>query len=193
MEQESKIQRLFQIAEPQAGYFTTSQAGDAGYSQPLVAYHANAGAFQRVGHGIFRLSRFPSSQHEDLFMAWLRTGMTGVLSHDTALSLYVLTDWEPAAIHLIVPPTGSRRRENLRLHFIELEANDITHREGLPVTTVERTLRDVARSGLPDEFLVEAMRQANRRGLVTLATLSKIARRPYSRAGKAACAALAKD
>ena len=41
--------------------------------------------------------------NEDLFIAWLETGPNSVISHDSALALYDLSDALPAAIHLTVP------------------------------------------------------------------------------------------
>jgi len=46
---------------------------------------------------------------------------------------------------------------------------------GLPVTTVSRTIADVAASGLAEEQVVQAVRQAIQRGLVTEADLRSYA------------------
>jgi hypothetical protein len=52
-----------------------------------------------------------------------------------------------------------------------LEPEDVTRYEGLPVTTVMRTLVDVATAGLADEQVRQAIREALRRGLVTRESL----------------------
>jgi predicted transcriptional regulator of viral defense system len=54
-------------------------------------------------------------------------------------------------IHVTVPRTASRRRPSLRLHTQRLEPEEVTRYEGLPVTTVLRTLADVAAAGPTDE------------------------------------------
>ena len=161
------LTRLFNIAEAQAGYFTTAQAASAGIDRRRLAYYAGAGRLQRIRHGIYRLTQFPHSRHEDLFIAWLTAGPHAVISHESALLLYDLSDVLPEAIHVTVPRSASRRRPGLRIHTNDIGADDITQREGLPVTTVPRTIVDVALAGLSDEFVLQATREALYAGLTT--------------------------
>ena len=92
--------------------------------------------------GIYRLVQFPGTSYEDLFIAWLKTGPGAVISHDSALYLYKLSDVLPSEIHVIIPRTGSRRRKGIRLHTNRLDPDEVRRREGLPVTStaVERSL-----------------------------------------------------
>ena len=159
--------QLYQIAETQAGYFTAAQARVAGFSPALLSYHVRADLFERIRPGIYRLNRFPASPHEDLFIAWLRVGPCAVISHDSALALYDLSDLLPNEIHVIVPRTVSRRHPGLRLHTNRLEPGDVTYYDGLPVTTVSRTIVDMAASGLSEELVWQAAAEALRRGLTT--------------------------
>jgi predicted transcriptional regulator of viral defense system len=172
---------LYDIAERQAGYFTTAQAKRVGFTSRQLHYHVSTGRFNRVRWGVYRLSRFPSLPHEDLFVAWLRTGRRGVISHDSAMALYQLSDALPAKIHLTIPRTASRRRDGIVLHTNQLGESDTTMIEGLPVTTVSRTIADAASSGMPAEQVVEAVIQAVDLGLVTAADLLSYAR---SRGGR---------
>lgn len=158
---------LYRVAETRAGYFTTAQAADAGYSRALLAHHAASGNLERVDHGIYRLRRYPESPHADLVVASLRAGDAAAISHESALALWDLSDVMPAQVHVTVPRTSSRRRPGLRLHTGTLGENDVTEREGVRVTTVERTIADVARSGLSDELVLQAMGEALERGLTT--------------------------
>jgi predicted transcriptional regulator of viral defense system len=118
-----------------------------------------------VRRGVYRLTHFPHSRYEDLFIAWLETGPDSVISHDSALALYDLSDALPARIHVTVPRTASRRRRGLRLHTNRIGRDEITGFEGLPVTTVPRTIADVAREGLADELVEQAIQEAIVRGL----------------------------
>ncbi len=103
-------QRLYEVAEQQAGYCTAAQAQADGFSRPLLSYYTKMGRFNRIRHGIYRLVQFPGSPYEDLFMAWLRTGPDSVISHESALAVYELSDTLPGEVHIIVPRTASRRR-----------------------------------------------------------------------------------
>ncbi|MBN1314239.1 MAG: hypothetical protein JXA42_02185 [Anaerolineales bacterium] len=68
---------------------------------------------------------------------------------------------------MIIPRTASRRRQGIRLHTNHLEPDEVTVREGLPVTTVVRTIVDLARSGLAEEQIHLAIQEALQRGLTT--------------------------
>jgi len=108
--------QLYQIAEGQAGYFTARQAREAGFSAERLTNSCKAGNIFRVASGVYRLARFPASPFEDLFVAWLRTGPNSVISHESALAVYQLTDVLPGEIHVIIPRTASRRHAGIRLH-----------------------------------------------------------------------------
>lgn len=175
--------QLYEIAESQAGYFTAAQARKVGFSWERLSSNTEVGRFQRVSHGIYRLAHFPSSPFEDLFVAWLRTGPHSVISHESALSVYELSDAIPGRVHVIVPRTASRRRPDISLHTNRLESDEITTREGLRITSVERTIADVWLSGLAEEQVRLAIEEALQRGLTSEAALRFQAER---RGGKVA-------
>jgi predicted transcriptional regulator of viral defense system len=168
---------LYRIAEPQGGYFTSAQAVRAGFSRKLLWHYQKTGKLIRVAHGIYRLTHFPSSGLEDLFVAWLKCGPRSAISHDSALALYDLSDVLPGEVHVTIPRTASRRRSGIRMHTIRLRAGDVVRRDGLPVTTVPRTIADAARAGLSEDHVARAIRDALRRGLTTQQALLAEARR----------------
>jgi predicted transcriptional regulator of viral defense system len=170
-------QELYRIAESQAGYFTARQARAAGFSFALLNYHLKQGRFLRVRRGVYRLAQFPEMPHADLFIAWLSAGEQAVLSHESALALYGLTDLLPAEIHLTVPRTASRRLPGVRFHTARLQAEEITRRQGLPVTTPARTIVDLIRSGMAEEWVRQAIHQALARGMLNETMLREEAAR----------------
>ena len=127
---------LYNLAEQQAGYFTARQAAGAGFSGERLADYSKNGRFQRVAHGVYRLTQFPSSRFEDLFVAWLKCGPKSAISNESALALYDLSDVLPGQIHVTIPRTASHRRKGIRLHTNLLPSTDVVKREGLPVTSV---------------------------------------------------------
>ena len=173
----SVYSRLYQIAEQQGGYFSSGQARRVGLSKAMLSYHARQGRFLRIRRGVYRLAAFPEMPYADLTVAWLAAGEKAVVSHESALLLYALTDLLPAAIHLTVPRTASRRRTGVRLHTARLRDDEITFRHGLPVTTLPRTLVDLIRSGVDEEWIRQAVHQALERGLVSETTLQEEAGR----------------
>src|SRR3990172_9921377 len=100
----SKLQRLFELAATQAGYFTAAQAGGVGYSPRSLVHHAAAGHIDRISRGFYRLAGVPGEKHEDIVAAWVRFDLRqAVVSHDTALALYELASSRSHDIHLTLP------------------------------------------------------------------------------------------
>jgi predicted transcriptional regulator of viral defense system len=176
--------RLYEIAESQAGYFGAAQARQVGFSWERLSGNVRSGRFQRIFRGVYRLTHFPGSPFEDLFVAWLRTGPNSVISHESALSVYDLSDVLPGEVHVIIPRTASRRRQGIRLHTNRLQPDEITQREGLPITTAARTIVDVAKSGLAEEQIHLAIQEALQRGLTTKEDLFLQADRHGGRAAR---------
>jgi predicted transcriptional regulator of viral defense system len=158
---------LFEIAEDQAGYFSSSQAVERGFSWERLSNSVKSGKFRRVSSGIYRFQQYPESRFEDLFIALLKTGKNSVLSHVTALSVYQLSDALPGEIHVTIPRTASRRRPGIKFHTKSIGQNEITLYEGLRITTVERTIIDLFESGFDPGQLRQAVDQALERGLTT--------------------------
>ena len=175
---------LYHLAEQQAGYFTARQAARAGFSAERLADYSKNGRFQRVAQGVYRLTQFPSSRFEDLFVAWLRCGPKSTISHESALALYDLSDVLPDEVHITIPRTASRRRKGIRLHTNRLSAADVVKREGLRVTSVPRTIADVAKAGLSEDHITRAVREALEHGLTTRQALLAEARRRGGRAAR---------
>jgi predicted transcriptional regulator of viral defense system len=164
-------ERLFAIATEQAGYFTTAQARDCGFSSPLLTHHAKSGRFVRVARGLYRFRDYPTSPREELLAAWLRLAPWAVVSHESALELLGLSDIIPNLIHLSVPRARRKlaRRSGVALHTTTrpLDGVDVAVRDGMRLTGPARTIADVAEAGLAPEQVIRAAAQAIDRGLTT--------------------------
>lgn len=178
---DSTHDQLYEIAEQQAGYFTTGQAESAGIDRTTLRYHARPGGrFERVRRGLYRLRHFPFSPHEHVVAAWLPLKATGaVVSHESALELYGLSDIIPSAVHVSIPRAkrGVRPRTGVRVHTLEgqLETEDLRTIDSVPLTSPERTIVDSLVDGSPPEQIELAIRQAIDRGLTTPRRLRKAA------------------
>lgn len=162
---------LFGIASEQAGYFTTAQAHDAGFSSPLIRHHARTGRFMHVARGLYRLRDYPSTPREEVLAAWLRLAPKAVVSHESALDLLGLSDVIPDAIHLTVPRTFRKLSPlpGVTIHTTTrpLRGDDIMNRDGVRLTSAARTIADVAEAGLAPDQVERAVRSAINRGLAT--------------------------
>jgi predicted transcriptional regulator of viral defense system len=120
--------RLYEIAEVQNGFFTTKQAKAAGFAENTHPYHVHAGNWVREHRGIYRLANFPRGERPDLMLwsLWSRNrgeAAQGVYSHQTALTLHVLSDLMRAKLHMTVPRNFRRNSEIPRvliLYFADL-------------------------------------------------------------------------
>lgn len=167
------LKALYAVAATQGGYFTAKQAAAAGYNYSHLVYHLQAGNFERVAHGLYRLPTIPPAEHDDLIRLslWSRgrdDAPQAVVSHASALFLHQLSDVLPAKVHLTVPPTFRKAApRGCLLHRARLTAADIEVHEGFTVTKPHRTLRDVACDpSITDEQVERAIQDALRRGLV---------------------------
>ena len=177
---------LFEIAASQRGYFTTAQAHEAGFGRDLLSYHTKTGRFLRVHRGLYRLRDYPSSMHEEVVAAWLAVGKDiAVVSHESALELLDLSDVIPAGVHLTVP---RRKRYLARIRDAIVHTTsrpftcrDIIVREGIRLTSPERSIVDSAQMGTGGEQIVMAVQQAIDRGITTPEWLAEAARRRSAR------------
>lgn len=170
---------LFLLADRQAGYFTARQARDLGYSGRLQHHHRHRGNWLEIDRGLFRLRDYPTTTDEELvkLSLWsrdLKGEPQAVVSHETALRLYDLSDLMPSSVHLSVPK-GFRKTppKGVVLHKISLVPIDVEARAGYRVTTPLRTLLDLADSPLSPEHFEAATREALERGLVRRRSLER--------------------
>lgn len=168
--------RLFEFAEQQQGFFTTKQAKAAGFAENTHPYHVQVGNWIREHRGIYRLALFPAADRPDLVLwsLWSRNRneeVEGVYGHHTALSLYDLSDLNPAKLHMTVP-TDFRRSSDipgiLVLHYADLPKSDVQTAQGFKFTRPLRTILDLMDAGTVElRFIRQALRQAFDRGLIT--------------------------
>lgn len=175
-------QKLYTIAEAQAGYFAYRQALACGISSPAQAYHVRTGAWIREHRGLYRLARFPASPdgHYALWTLWScsREGEPqGVYSHQTALSIHELSDVMPSKLHMTVPLRFRRNAATpkvLVLHKCDLPPADVEHRQGYGVVKPLRAVADLLREGKESrDRLGQALTEGMRRGLITRKELAR--------------------
>ena len=94
----------------------------------------------------------------------------GVYSHQTALSLYDLSDLNPAKLHMSVPVRFRRNSVTpgvLILHYADLPQGDVEAAQGFKFTRPLRAILDLLEAdAVPRSFLRQALRQALNRGLI---------------------------
>ena len=158
--------QLFALAANQGGYFTAAQAKATGYSYQAQAHHVNAGNWRRIDRGLFRLIEWIPELHDDLIRWTLWSRGRGVVSHESALAVDAIGEFEAARVHLTVPVGFSMRDPAVVLHHTDLGDDEIHQRRGFRTTSATRSLIDVA-SFADEDQLARAIQEARDRGLVT--------------------------
>ena len=154
------------LALRQAGYFTAEQAKAVGYTHQAQRYHVERANWTQVGRALFRLPDWPERE-EDVYVRWrMWSRQLGVVSHQSALSVYRLGDVNPNLVHLTVPPGFRARDPAVVLYRGILPPDDVTEREaGYLITTPERSLLDAA-AAVTQEQVDAAVADAVDEGLV---------------------------
>jgi very-short-patch-repair endonuclease len=117
--------------------------GIAGWS---IEYRLQVGRLQPVHRGVYSLGPPSSLRRASHWMAAvLACGPGAVLSHGSAAAHWDLRRSAAGVIDVTVPRTGIARRKALRIHTsTTLTEDQCTVHDGIPVTTVARTLIDLA-------------------------------------------------
>jgi predicted transcriptional regulator of viral defense system len=156
---------LYALAEPRSGWITAAEATGAGVSRQQLARFAESGVLRRSRYGVYRFRDFPAQPFEDVIEACLWAGPDAVASHETALAVYGLGDAMPASIHITVPQRLRKQRAGVIVHVAPSTSADVETRDGVPITSAGRTIRDVAAYSTFDE-VASIVREAEERGLL---------------------------
>ena len=153
---------LRSIGDRQAGFFTAYQASAVGVDRHRLQRLTAGGVLVRERAGIYRFAVYPESPDDQYWRALMLTARhQGVLSFETALSLFEVSTVNPAVIDVTVK-RGARIRipttAAIQLHIATLDKKtDITAVRGLPATTLMRTLIDMIIANRGMQFVEEAL------------------------------------
>jgi len=182
---QTRMDDLYAIAEERDGLLASSDARALGIQDSVLVRLAQRGRLERVGRGVYRIARYPPDRlaqyREAVMWAQASRGPERVaLSHETALLLYGISDANPAQVHLTVPKSARLRREHpdwVGIHRADLAPEEIGLHEGMPVTSVERSILDVLAETHRVDLARKAITDARREGLLSPAEASKLRRR----------------
>ncbi|MFI5736662.1 type IV toxin-antitoxin system AbiEi family antitoxin domain-containing protein [Kribbella sp. NPDC051587] len=161
------LESLELVGSGQWGLVTTSQADQAGVSKMQLSRLAERGTLQRVRHGIYALPSADTGPLLGLRAAWLATGSRpsgqqplAVVSGESAAAVHGLGDLLPSKYEFSTAVRRQTTQADTRYRKRDLPDEDVTWVNGLPVTTVARTLRDLAAGGTDLDHLAVAVRDA---------------------------------
>jgi predicted transcriptional regulator of viral defense system len=131
-------------AERQHALITLPQLQSLGLGRTGVAKRASNGRLHRVHRGVYAVGHPNLTQRGHWMAAVLACGHRALLSHRSVAGLHGIRQDNRAKTDVTVPRSSARSRPTIDVHTsLTLEPSDITTVDGIPCTTVARTLVDL--------------------------------------------------
>ncbi|HET7445228.1 MAG TPA: type IV toxin-antitoxin system AbiEi family antitoxin domain-containing protein [Solirubrobacterales bacterium] len=150
---------IARLADAQHGVVERSQLVRLGLGGRAVDRWLEAGALHQIHAGVYAVGHRRIPQRGWWMAAALGCGSGAVLSHWSAAELWGLRQATDRAIHVTLLPK-SRHPPGIRRHSSKaLPPDEVTVHEGIPVTSVPRTVLDLAAVASAD-IVENAVREA---------------------------------
>lgn len=155
-------ERLAALAARQWGVVSLAQLSALGVDRGAVAWRVREGRLHRVHAGVYAVGHRRLAWRGHMVAAVLACGDGAVLSHRSAGIWWGLLSLDAAVRTDVSVPRGRRGAAGVRVHRPRsLDAQDTTDRDGIPITSVARTLLDLAATA-QRSHLDRAIAQAER-------------------------------
>jgi very-short-patch-repair endonuclease len=173
---------LADLATRQHGVVSHQQLLGLGFAERWIEARLWEGRLQAVHQNVYAVGHFRLTNRSRWWAGLLAYGPGAVLSHRTAAVLWGFQRPRRGPIHVTARcgRQGIERRTGIWIHRCKYEAEDVTTRDGFPVTTVARTLLDLAEVA-PFETLKGATEEADRLKLLRLRELERVCERGRGR------------
>jgi very-short-patch-repair endonuclease len=164
------------LADRQHGVVAVWQLIAIGLGEGAIRYREKVGRLHRIHRGVYAVGYRKLTRHGHWMAAVLAYGPDAVLSHRSAAALWGIG---PGSYKIdVTTPHSKRSRKGIRAHTATLDSEDRAVRDGIPVTSVARTILDLA-AQLDHGPLTHLVEDADRKQLFDLKALDRaIARRP---------------
>lgn len=165
-----------EIGSQQWGLVTSAQAKRLGVSPQDLKRAAEAGVIDRLEHGVYKDAGALPDPFEGVRVAWLRTKpeyfayerigeeQDFVVSGPTAAWLHEIGDLNPEPYELTANVRKQSRKDGVKYRRGAVEPDDVVWVQGVPVTSVERTLTDLLLSALDKSLYEDVVRDAKTKG-----------------------------
>jgi len=174
--------KLAALARRQHGVVSRGQLIELGLGSGAIDARMRTGRLHAVHRGVYAVGHTSLSQRGLWMAAVLASGDGAVLSHLSAAALWRLVDPARAPID-VTSAHGRRGRRGIRLHRGIVPLQERTARYGIPVTSVARTLLDMAEPPSAEKRLRRAYEEADRLNLLHREELERTCRLGVGRHG----------
>jgi hypothetical protein len=169
--------RVSDLASRQDGLITTEQLRSLGVDgDQILRWHRTG--WLHVRHlNVFSVGHRAWTPRGGRLAAVLAAGDGAALSHVSSAVHRGLLDWTLHSIDVMVPRSGERDRRGIRFHRPRVFGpEDVEEWDGIPCTTVARTLVDLAAAVTPRQ-LERAVQRAEYLGLLDVKEITDVLRR----------------
>lgn len=179
---EERERELAELATRQHGVLGRRQLLARGFSEATMKRWLRSGRLHRLHREAFAFGHSRVYRRGHLMAAVLACSDGAVLCHRCAAELWELVRRQRGPIDVNAPAGRQYRpgRLRIRLHRCKLRPEEATSHDGIPVTTVARTLFDFAEVAPYDE-IKRAAEAADRRNLLRLRELESVCERGRGR------------
>jgi very-short-patch-repair endonuclease len=174
-------------AAEQWGVLSLAELRACGLAESAVTLRVRKGHLHRVHRGVYAVGHANLPPEGRWLAAVKACGPGAVLSHVSAGALWGIVAWDGRSPEVTVPGPSKRRHAGVRVRRSPLGPDDVTRRQGIPVTVPARTLVDLA-AVLAPRALRRATGQAMSLRLVHPARLAAALQRTRTRRGRGALA-----
>jgi very-short-patch-repair endonuclease len=176
---------IAQLASRQHGVVALRQLVDLGAKPSTVRGWVATGLLVRMHHGVFAVGHDSLRREAHYIAAVLACGPGSVLSHRSGAAHIGVRASPPSFVEVSSPFAVGRGREGLRVHDgRRLLPDEIMELEGIPCTTLARTLIDLA-AVVSERAIAAAVEASERLELFDLRSLSVLLGRHQGRRGTA--------
>lgn len=170
------------MATRQHGVVARRQLLELGFGEEAIKTRLSYGRLHRIHEEVYAVGHRRLGPRGPWWAAVLAYGTGTVLSHHTAAVLWGVRRPHKGPIHVTAPGgrQGVERRRGIWVHRCKIVPEDVTRRDGFPVTTVARTLFDFAETSHFD-LLKKAAEEADRLNLLRLRELEQVCERGRGR------------
>jgi hypothetical protein len=178
---------LAQLARRQWGVVSVEQLRALGFGRSAVTRRVRSSRLHRLYRGVYAVGHVHLGPEGLRLAAVLASGEGAVLSHRSAAAHWGLLQTNQARVD-VTARRGRREVAGIRLHWSRsLAAQDTTAREGIPITSIARTLLDLSATVRPDR-VERALAQAERLQLYDHTAVDDVLSRSNGHRGRAALA-----
>jgi len=181
------------VAHRRDNVVTLGELLEAGLGPDAVAHRVKAATMQRLHRGVFLLGAAPPTPMARARAAALACGHGAAVSHRSAAEMFGLLPESDHEVDVTVVGRNPGVHAGVRLHRPRaLARHDVTNMRGIPVTSVARTICDLAATEEAKD-VEHAFQEALYRRIVSERALAAILKREPNRRGAAVIRALLRD